>query len=72
MPRGAAKEGLARNPGEDARPSPPLLGPGPKPGAEPKVKPELPPAEKPKASPKAEATPVGSGECGKGKEGDTD
>ncbi|XP_036910803.1 procollagen C-endopeptidase enhancer 1 isoform X2 [Sturnira hondurensis] len=60
LPRGAVKEGLAGNPGEDARPRPPLLGPGPKPGAEPKVKPELPPVEKPKASPEAEATPVGS------------
>ncbi|KAF6126294.1 procollagen C-endopeptidase enhancer [Phyllostomus discolor] len=60
LPRGTTKEGSARTPGEDARPRPPLLGPGPKPGAEPKVKPELPPAEKPKASPEAEAPAVGS------------
>eukprot|EP00069_Balaena_mysticetus_P002826 bmy_16115T0 len=59
LPRGATEGGPARSPGEDARPSPPLLGPGPKPGAGPKVKPEVPPEEKPKAAPKAEATPVG-------------
>uniref|UniRef100_F6WZ69 Procollagen C-endopeptidase enhancer n=1 Tax=Equus caballus TaxID=9796 RepID=F6WZ69_HORSE len=59
LPRGAAKEGPAQSPGEDARPGPPLLGPGPKPGAGPKVKPKLPPAEKPKASPEAKATLVG-------------
>ncbi|XP_066868054.1 procollagen C-endopeptidase enhancer 1 isoform X1 [Kogia breviceps] len=59
LPRGATEGGPARSPGEDARPSPPLLGPGPKPGAGPKVKSEVPPEEKPKAAPKAEATPVG-------------
>ncbi|XP_047635655.1 procollagen C-endopeptidase enhancer 1 isoform X1 [Phacochoerus africanus] len=60
LPRGATEKAPAQSPGEDARPSPPLLGPGPKPGAGPKVKPELPPEEKPKAAPKAEATPAGS------------
>lgn len=71
LPRGAAKEGPAQSPGEDARPGPPLLGPGPKPGAGPKVKPKLPPAEKPKASPEAKATLVGPGESGE-EEGDAD
>ena len=72
LPRGATLGGPARSPGEDAWPSPPLLGPGPKPGAGPKVKPEVPPEEKPKAAPKAEATPVGPGESGKAEEADAD
>ncbi|CAK6444530.1 unnamed protein product [Pipistrellus nathusii] len=59
LPRGAAKEGPAHSPGEDARPVPPLPGPGPKPGAPPKVKQERPPAEKPKTSPEVQAIPVG-------------
>ncbi|XP_062946970.1 procollagen C-endopeptidase enhancer 1 isoform X1 [Cynocephalus volans] len=50
LPRGAAEEGPARSPGEDARPGPKVKPP---------TKPQVPPAEKPEASPEAEATPVG-------------
>ncbi|XP_008047146.1 procollagen C-endopeptidase enhancer 1 [Carlito syrichta] len=56
LPRGAAKEGPAQSPGEDTRPGPPLLGPGPKPGPEPKVK---PPTKPQLPSVKSEATPAG-------------